>query len=95
MAKVEFAPSGKIIELRSGESILDAARRADLPMANSCDGEGACGGCRIVILEGAETLPQPSKLEKSVMKTYGYRTGERAACLIWPEADLKVTTGYW
>jgi adenylate cyclase len=95
MPTVEFIPSGVKIELMPGESILDAAVRAGLSFANACSGGGVCGGCRIQVLEGENNLPEPSALEANVMQTYGYGPQDRAACLVIPTGDVKVTTSYW
>ena len=95
MPIIEFIPSGIKVTIAQGETILDAAIKAGLSFANACSGNGVCGGCRVRIIEGDKNLPEPSALEANVMQTYGYGPQDRAACLVKPTGDVKVTTSYW
>ncbi len=95
MPIVIFQPHGRSIEIRAGETILAAAIKAGVPVANSCSGEGVCGGCRMRILSGAEHLDPPSAREKEIMQKYQYNADERAACVVMPHGDITVTTSYW
>jgi len=52
MSEVIFHPYEVAVEVESGTSILDAARRAHLPIRNDCGGEGVCGKCRVEIQRG-------------------------------------------
>jgi len=52
MPRVTFQPSGVTIEVEPGTSLLDAARRADLPIRNDCGGQGVCGRCHVEIRRG-------------------------------------------
>ena len=49
--EVHLSLSGKTIQVSPTESILDAARDAGLRVLSSC-GEGTCGTCETVIVEG-------------------------------------------
>lgn len=40
---------GTAIEGRAGETLLDAAQRAGLPLEGTCGGDMACGTCLVVI----------------------------------------------
>jgi len=42
-ARVEFVPLGKTKEVRDGVTIIAAANRADVPIGQSCNGDGICG----------------------------------------------------
>jgi len=39
-----------------GESMLKAARRADLPIAHACGGKAKCSTCRMWNLDGGRSL---------------------------------------
>lgn len=49
---VELARSGKVIEVTSGQTILDALLGQGIEVMNSCR-EGICGACEVPVLEGS------------------------------------------
>ena len=95
MPKVEFVPSGKTRDMKSGATILAAANQVNLPIGQSCDGEGVCGWCRVTIIRGLDQLAPPTDLEKKLMTACSFGANERAACLAKVRGDITVTTTYW
>jgi uncharacterized 2Fe-2S/4Fe-4S cluster protein (DUF4445 family) len=58
MPRVTFLPSGATVEVDAGTDLLEAARRADVPIRNDCGGQGVCGRCLIQVRRGSpERLP--------------------------------------
>ena len=49
--KVEIEPTGDIIEVREGQTILDAALRQGVYLPHACS-HGLCGTCKVELLEG-------------------------------------------
>jgi vanillate O-demethylase ferredoxin subunit len=49
---IELAKAGRTIEVKSGQTILDAIRDAGLRTTSSCR-EGICGSCETVVLSGS------------------------------------------
>jgi ferredoxin len=92
---VNFTPLGTIAEVRSDETVLDAARRADAPVGNSCGSVGVCGRCRVRVLAGAENLSPPTMIELRVSAQRGFEPDERLACQAVVTGDVEVTTSYW
>jgi ferredoxin len=64
MVKLRSLPDDIQFEAADGESVLEAARRANLPLANACGGKAKCSTCRIWLLEGQDELPPPTKLRR-------------------------------
>ena len=95
MPRVDFVPLGKAKEVRQGVTIISAANRADVPIGQSCDGDGICGWCRVKVLRGMENLTPPTALERRLMTACAFAPDERAACLAKIAGDVTVTTGYW
>jgi ferredoxin len=95
MPHVRFEPLRKEQEIRAGATILAAANRCQAPIAQSCSGDGACGWCRVVVLEGMEHLAPPGELEQRLMKEKEFKSNERAACLARVQGDVAITTTYW
>ncbi len=95
MAKVSFQPLQKSRDIKPGATILAAANQCDVPIGQSCSGEGICGWCRVTVVQGADGLVPPSELERTLMEEKGFATNERAACLARVKGDVTVTTTYW
>lgn len=55
--EVTFWPSGKKIKVRHGTTLLDAARRANLPIVTRCGGKAACFMCKVSVRPESELLP--------------------------------------
>ena len=92
---VTFTPLGTSAETKPNETVLDAARRADAPIGNSCGSVGVCGRCRVRVLAGAENLSAPTTIELRVAGQRGFKSDERLACQSAVLGDVEVTTSYW
>ncbi len=49
---VRFEPLGRSAAVSPGTSLLEAARRAGIPLASNCNGQGECQECGVTILDG-------------------------------------------
>jgi ferredoxin len=77
---VRFEPSGRTVVTSPGASLLEAARRANLELSGICNGQGECGECRIMILEGQVnplTQEEHERLPASMLQS-----GGRLACCV-------------
>lgn len=88
-------PLDKSADAKANETLLDAARRANVPLGNSCGGIGVCARCRVRIVEGAENLSAPTSVEERVSKQRGLAGDERLACQAVVLGDCAITTTYW
>ncbi len=59
---VRFEPSGCVVWVDAGTTVLDAALRAGVPIAAPCGGRGVCGACGVRVLDGA--LAEPDREER-------------------------------
>lgn len=92
---VRFVPLDKSADAKADETLLDAARRANAPLGNSCGGIGICARCRVRIVEGAENLSAPTSVEERVSQQRGLAPDERLACQAVVRGDCAITTTYW
>jgi len=92
---VRFVPLDKSADAKANETLLDAARRANVPLGNSCGGIGICARCRVRVVEGAENLSAPTSVEERVSQQRGLAADERLACQAVVLGDCAVTTTYW
>ena len=85
--KVTFMPSGRVVEVESGVSVIKAARLAGVHINASCGGSGVCGKCRITLESGTLTGGKSEKLTDAE-----YEEGYRQACIatIDSNATLRV-----
>jgi len=75
------------IEGRVGEKLMTALHRADLLIPSACGGQGTCGQCRLLVLEGGGgILPT----ETSLINRRQAREGQRLACQVAVRGPLRV-----
>ena len=87
---------GRDIEFRAGESLFEALRNADQPVASSCSGSVVCGRCVVRVLEGSEVLSTMDEDERAVLQRESAAPDERLACRAYPAGSgVVLTTGYW
>ncbi len=92
---IRFEPSRKSIEVPAGTTLLEAARRAKLPVASACGADGICARCGLEILEGADTIPAQSERERDVKRRNRIDAALRLSCYIDIAGGMTVTAPYW
>jgi len=92
---VSFSPLGKAAEAKENETVLDVARRAGVPLGNSCGGVGICARCKVQVLSGGENLSPPTSIEVRFGSARGFQPDDRMACQAVVGGDCCVTTTYW
>ncbi len=95
MPTVSFPRLHKKKTIVAGATILAAANRSGVPIGQSCGGEGACGWCRVRIVEGSANIEPPSAREQALMREKNFLPDERAACQARVRGDCSVDAGYW
>ena len=84
-------PSGRVIEIVPGLSVLEASRFAGIPHASVCGGRGRCSTCRIRIEGDPDAIPPPDAEEVKVLERVGAAPDVRLACQLRPSGNLRVT----
>ncbi len=84
--KVTVEPLGEVLSVSAGQTILDAALRAGLPLPHGCS-QGICSACKVNVLEGDVDLGAAS--------SFALLDSERAenkclACCAVPQSDLVI-----
>ncbi len=95
MPRVNFSPSGKSIDVKSGTSLYDAALQAGLPVAASCSGEFTCGKCNMRVLQGADHLSKQTDRERGLLLRENRPETDRVSCVAAVFGNCTVTTSYW
>ena len=104
MPIITCLPDRKEIDVRDGDTILEATLRANLAHAHACGGHARCSTCRVWILEGLENCVARSDRERSLADRLGFGPEVRLACqtkvvgdvklrrLVLDETDLEITS---
>jgi ferredoxin len=93
--QVRFEPSGRTVRVVTGTSLLEAARRAGLPLASGCGATGLCGRCGVSVLACANALAPREDAELRALRRNRAPAGQRLACRARVSSDLTVTASYW
>lgn len=76
--------------LAPGPTVLEMFRRFGIPHAALCGGRARCATCRVLVIDGAETLPPPAANEAKLLRRISAPDRVRLACQIRPRDDLQV-----
>lgn len=89
--KITYA-NGQTVVNQIGPTLLDISRIHGIPHASVCGGRARCSTCRVRILEGIDTLAEPSEQELRVLQRVGAGSHVRLACQLTPNNSLSVAT---
>lgn len=78
MPRLTFADEGKSADFPAGKTILAAAGEMDVRVSHVCGGDGACGTCRVEVVEGWDNLTPPTPDETYKELDPPYRLGCQA-----------------
>jgi len=90
MPVIKFLPDLKEETATSGETILEVALRAGIPMIHVCMGNGRCSTCRIKITEGLDNVSSRTIEEFKIAELLSFSRDIRLACQTRIEGDVTV-----
>jgi uncharacterized 2Fe-2S/4Fe-4S cluster protein (DUF4445 family) len=85
---VDLEPIGRRARVAAEMTLLEAAQSAGVELVAVCGGIGACGKCRVRLMQG--TLSAPTTSERSCLGEEGLAAGYRLACQARPLSDVKI-----
>ncbi|MBL7032124.1 MAG: 2Fe-2S iron-sulfur cluster binding domain-containing protein, partial [Nitrospira sp.] len=77
--------TGRVIEAKEGETILESLKHSGIFLTSSCGGKGVCGKCKIIIQAGDVDSKSHLKLSSEEI-----REGYALACMTTPSGDITV-----
>jgi uncharacterized 2Fe-2S/4Fe-4S cluster protein (DUF4445 family) len=83
--RILFQPFGVSVDVSSGSNLLDACRKAKVPLKTTCGSKGTCGDCIVKVIKGAFTVKSSTALPEKLRKQ-----GFVLACQTQIEDDLTV-----
>lgn len=60
MPHVVFVEEGKSADVQPGRTLLSCALEMGIRISSVCGGDGACGTCRVEVVQGWDTLTPPT-----------------------------------
>ncbi|HVW44608.1 MAG TPA: 2Fe-2S iron-sulfur cluster-binding protein [Amycolatopsis sp.] len=93
---VRVEPGGHVIEVRPGESLIQAAWRMGYEWPTLCYGMGTCTACQCEILEGLDLLSDKTEAEHAMLGDLSRRRRRvdprrvRLACQVRIAGDVEV-----
>ncbi len=86
---VRYVGHGQI-DVKPGSTLLEASRASRIPHPSQCGGRGRCSTCRVLVLSGQESLPEPKPVERRLLTKISAPASVRLACQIRPTSPLTV-----
>jgi ferredoxin, 2Fe-2S len=80
--KIKFMPMNVEVDVDPSKSLLKIATENGLKIKSICGGIASCSECRVKIIEGENSIPEPSKTEMNMIGTSYYIDGRRLACQV-------------
>ena len=77
--------TGKTLDIRQGETLMNALKRQGIYLVASCGGKGICGKCRVRILEGGYRTASTAKLKPDEIEK-----GTVLACRTHADEDITI-----
>ena len=88
MYRIDMEPIGRRIEIRAGQTLLDAARQGGVDLTALCGGDGWCHGCLVRVVEGK--LSPVTLNEEAALTSEQLAAGYRLACQAEPLSHVKI-----
>jgi ferredoxin len=79
MPKLKIGPETCVVEVKTGQSFLDIDSENETPLLFGCMA-GACGTCKIKVVEGASNISPMEDHERSFLESIDAQPDERLAC---------------
>ncbi len=90
MHTITIFPDNRSVQLKPGQSILEASLGLNIPHAHSCGGNARCSSCRVIVTDGQSNLPQRNEKEELLAGKLGFKPHIRLACQTVPTTDITV-----
>ena len=89
---VERCPEGAVLDVASGEVLIDAALAHGIKIEHACEMACACTTCHVIVREGFDSLEPSDDLEDDLLdKAWGLEPDSRLSCqLVVAEEDLVI-----
>lgn len=96
MPRISFKKNNHTpLEVPVNTNLMKALLEAGLPVASSCDGDGVCAKCKIIIIEGAQNLTEENETEIFLKESNNISDSARISCQTEILGDIVIDATYW
>ena len=78
--KIKFIPTNVEIDVDPSKSLLQLATENGIKIKSVCGGIASCTECRVKVVEGRDSVPEPNKTELAAIGSSYYIDGRRLSC---------------
>ncbi len=78
------------VNAKPGMTLLEISRANGIPHPSACGGRGRCSSCRVLVIEGQDSLEPPNGIEQRMLDRIRASQHVRLACQIRPKASMGV-----
>ncbi len=76
-------PEGAVIDVSSGEKLIEAALKNGIDIEHACEKACACTTCHVIIREGFDSLRESNETEDDLLdKAWGLEPDSRLSCQV-------------
>jgi adenylate cyclase len=86
---IRYVGQGEV-RAASGATLLEISRSGGVPHPSTCGGKGRCSTCRVLVIEGEQSLAPPAGIEKDMLERIRAPRQVRLACQVRPTADMNI-----
>ena len=89
---IDRCPEGAVLDVPSGEVLIDAALAPGIKIEHACEMACACTTCHVIVREGFASLEPSDDLEDDLLdKAWGLEPDSRLSCqLVIADEDLVI-----
>jgi ferredoxin, 2Fe-2S len=80
--KIKFIPQNIEVDVDPSKSLLKIATENGIKIKSICGGIASCAECRVKIVEGDNSIPEPGRAELNLIGTSYYIDGRRLSCQV-------------
>jgi ferredoxin len=88
--RVLLLPANLPVDVDSGTSLFDAARRVGIAVDTACGGNGTCGLCRVRVVAAFDSLSPLGPVDKKLLGDVYAVARERLACQAKVNGDCTI-----
>jgi 2Fe-2S ferredoxin len=83
------------VQVSQGDNLMQSLLKNQVPVASSCNGDGVCAKCKVIIVSGKENLSLQNEVEIQLREKFQLRSDQRVSCQTQVLGDVLVDTTYW
>lgn len=96
MGKISFSKNNKApFEAKGDLTLMQNVLEHGLPVASSCNGDGVCAKCKMIVTKGEQNLSPENEIEQFLKTKFKLAKNVRISCQVYIKGDVEIDTTYW